>query len=443
MKYLNKILLLTILFVVSCSTEERDIPTLEVGQEFTDKTVRLIEIDTFEVRTSTFKYDSIVTSQGERLLIGRYLDNYFGTVNSESYMELTAEDYHVPEDAELDSIALIMGYDGYYYNDTLQLSHIHVHRLLEDLETTEKNFYNTSSLTFDTIPLVTKRFYPEPMGGDSLHISIPKSFGAPIFKLIREKSISDDNDFTEQFKGIVLRPTSDRNSNVIGFTNNSERTYLRFFYSIPEEFDDEDEDAGNELVLDFAITPIYGLSWFNRITGDVTGLPLEALSDQEDVLSSSKGGGLTFVQSGTGYVTRIEFPTIKNIGDLPGTGTILSAVLEMTPLVDSYDDMLSLSDSLQVQVVDQNNELSSFLLDGNGIVYGRFGEVDLEFGESIYQIPVTGYIEQELAEAPEIDNGLILMPNGFQNSIDRVVLYGAGYMDFSPKLIITYAIYDE
>lgn len=443
MKHLTWILILTILFVVSCSTEERDIPTLEVGQEFTDKTVRLIEIDTFEVRTSTFKFDSIVTSQGERLLIGRYLDNYFGTVKSESYMELTTEDYHVPEDAELDSIALIMGYDGYYYNDTLQLSHIQVHKLLEDLEPAEDNFYNTSSLTFDTIPLVTKRFYPEPMGGDSLHISIPKSFGVSIFKLIKEKSISDDNDFTEQFKGIVLRPSSDGSSNVIGFTNNSKRTYLRFFYSIPEEFNDEDEDDGNELVLDFAITPIYGLSWFNRITSDVTDLPLEVLGDQEDGLSSSKGGGLTFVQSGTGYVTRIEFPTIKNIGDLPGTGTILSAVLEMTPLVDSYDDMLPLRDSLQVHVVDQNNELSPFLPNGNGIVYGRFGETDLEFGEPIYQIPVTGYIEQELVEAPEIDNGLILMPNDFQNSIDRVVLYGAGFTDFSPKLIITYAIYDE
>ena len=148
------------------------------------------------------------------------------------------------------------------------------------------------------------------------------------------------------------------------------------------------------------------------------------------------------MQSGTGFVTKVQFPTIKNIGDLPGTGTILSAVLEMTPLVDN-EDILPLKDSLQVQMVDQNNEFSSFLMNGNGIIYGRFGGTDLEFSESIYQISVTGYIEQELIEAPEIDNGLILMPNDFQSAIDRVVLYGSAHKDYAPKLIITYAIYDE
>ena len=442
MKQLNWILTLTLPLVVSCSVEERDIPTLEVGQEFTDKTVRLIEIDTFEVRTSTFKLDSMITSQGKRLLIGRYLDNYFGTVKSESYLELTAEDYRVPEDAELDSIALILGYDGYYYNDTLQLSHIQVHELLEEFKPAEDNFYNTSVLDFDTIPMVTKRFYPEPLGGDSLHVSVPKSFGEHVFELLKENSISGDNDFTEQFKGIVLRPSTDASSSVIGFTNDPEKTYLRFFYSIPEEFDDGDEDDGNELVLDLTTTPSYDLGWFNRITGDVTGLPLETLGDQEFELSSMNGGGLTFMQSGTGFVTKVQFPTIKNIGDLPGTGTILSAVLEMTPLVDN-EDILPLKNSLQVQMVDQNNEFSSFLMNGNGIIYGRFGETDLEFSESIYQISVTGYIEQELIEAPEIDNGLILMPNDFQSAIDRVVLYGSAHKDYAPKLIITYAIYDE
>ncbi|SFB98795.1 protein of unknown function [Flagellimonas taeanensis] len=443
MKYKGWFLVSLVLAVISCSTEERDIPTLEVGQEFTDRAVRLIEIDTFDVRTGTFKFDSIITSSKDRLLVGRYIDQFFGAVKSESYMELTAMDYHVPDDAELDSIALILGYDHYFYNDTLQMSHIRVHRILEDFETTEDAFYNTSSLRYDTIPMITKSFYPEPMGEDSLHISIPRSFGADIFELLREKSISGDEDFIEQFKGIVLSPLTNGNSTVIGFSKSTERTMLRFYYSLPEEFDNGDEDDGDDLFLDFVIKQTHSLNAFNRITSDVTGLPLTALIDQETDLFSEDSNDMTFMQSGTGYVTRIEFPTIKNIGDLPGTGTILSAVLEITPLLDSYDDFFPLRDSLQVQVVDQNNEFSSFVKNGNGLVFGRFGGSDQEFNGLVYQIPVTTYIEQELEEAPEIDNALILMPSAFQHSLDRVVLHGSGSKDFEPKLIITYAIYDE
>jgi hypothetical protein len=33
-------------------------------------------------------------------------------------------------------------------------------------------------------------------------------------------------------------------STVIGFSKNTERTMLRFHYSLPEEFDDGDEDDG-------------------------------------------------------------------------------------------------------------------------------------------------------------------------------------------------------
>lgn len=438
MKYNGWVLIPLALIIVSCSTQERDVPTLELGLEFTDKTVRLIEIDTFEVKSDTFKFDSLISSDGNRLLVGRYLDPYYGTVKIESFMELAATHYRLPEDATLDSMALILGYDRYFYNDTLALCQLGIHRLLEDFETGEDHFYNTSSLRYDTVPMATKSFYPQPLGEDSLHISIPRSQGEHLFDMIRRKSISTDDEFTDRFKGIVLRPLPGSNAAVIGFTKNAQRTLLRFYYSIPQEFDEEED-----LFLDFMIKPAYGSKAFNRIKSDVTGLALAALTDQEINLSSGDGGDMTFMQSGSGYVTRVEFPTLKNIGDLPGTGTVLDAVLILVPVLDSYDEFIRLGDSLHVQVVDQNNDISSVLNNGKGPVYGRFGPHDREFDEPHYRIPVTAYVEQEFLEVPHIDNGLILSPNDFRNSIDRVVLYGAGSKDYAPKLIITYAIYDE
>ena len=439
MKSKSLIIILLSTFIISCSTEEREIPTLEVGQDFTDNNVRIITIDTFEVRTSTFRFDSIVTSEGNRLLVGRYLDKYFGEIRSESYMELTATDYNLSEDAELDSIALILGYDHYFYNDTTQIFHLNIHKLLESFETDEDNFFNTSILKSDSVPIVSKRFFPEPQGEDSLHISLPVSFGQKIFESLKVKTITGDDDLTEQLKGIVLKPSPEDNSSIIGFSKNPKKTYLRFFYSLPQEFEDEGKDE----VFDLIIKPGNSLNSYNHIAGDVAGSPLDTLVDQEINLSSFHSNHLSFMQSGVGFVTRIEFPTIRNIGDLPGTGTILNAVLEISPLRDSYDDSVPIRDSLQVQVVDQNNEFSSFLRNGHGLVFGRIIYENNEFNETLYQIPVASYIEEELREVPEIDNALIVFPKDFYDTLDRAVLEGLGSSHFEPKLILTYAIYDE
>ncbi|NHF59585.1 DUF4270 domain-containing protein [Flavobacteriaceae bacterium TP-CH-4] len=422
----------------SCSVEDREIPTLVVGQDFTDSNVRLVTVDTFTVKLTTFKFDSINTSTSNRLLVGSYYDDFFGRVSSQSYFELSAINYTIPSDAELDSIALILGYDGYFYNDTTQLAEINVYRLLEEVSAEDDVFYNTSQLTFDTVPVVTRRFFPEPTGEDSLHIQIPLAFGRELFDLIQENDINSDREVREKLKGFTLRPSNEENTAVIGFSRDPEITRLRFFYSIPGEFEDDEE------AFDLFINQNTGLPRaFNQIQSDVTGMLLDTLTDQEINLPSELSGNFSFIQSGVGHATRIEFPTLTDIGQIPGTGTILDAILEIKPPVTSYNDNLPIRDSLNVQIVDQNNVITETIVNGNGAVFARINEANSEFNDIFYQIPLVTYLDQELAQIPEVEDAVIIYPKNYNQTVDRIVLQGAGSSDFEAKLILTYAIYDE
>ncbi|MDY8136139.1 DUF4270 family protein [Aquimarina sp. 2201CG5-10] len=436
MKYALAILSISIM-LISCSQEE-EIPTLEVGQDFTDSNVRVVSIDTFKVELSTYKFDSINTSSSNRILLGQYTDAIFGKTRAESYMELTTSIYSIPDDAELDSIALILNYDQYFYNDTTQVSTINVHLLTDELRPDDDVFYNTSSVPYEENPIASRSYFPEPIDEDSLHISIPIAVGELVFDKIKENDINDNDELRNEFKGFALIPGDNDDSSVIGFSTDITNTYLRFFYRVPGEFEDDERTFDLSIITNQNIPP-----FFNKIESNTEGTFFDTLTDQEINLASEDANNRSYIQSGVGMVTRIQFPTIKKIFEIPGTGTVLDATLLIKPPPQEFSEILPIRDSLAVYRVDQNNLLNNQLFNGEGAVFARVNEDDKEFNEIVYEVPVGPYIENELTESPEIDDALILLPINFNNTVDRTVLEGEGSTDFEVKLVITYAIYDE
>ncbi|UJH69143.1 DUF4270 family protein [Allomuricauda sp. SCSIO 65647] len=431
------------LLVAACSIDSSEIPTLEVGQDFVNSNIRVIVLDTFDLRMSTFRFDSINSSESIRLLYGQYIDDYFGTVRAEPYFELVAPvvesvtgPYDLPEDAELDSVALILGYDGYSYNDTTRLMQINVHRLLEDVTPEEGFFYNTSRLKFDSVPIASRSFEPEPIDEDSLHISLPFEFGQEIFEKIAENDINNNQDLRDVLNGLTLQPNLDENGSVIGFSKNQENTYLRFFYSVPEEFEDSEETL--DLVINpFPENPVS----FNNIT--TKGSPLDSLVDQEDELFSDTIDDLAFIQSGTGFATKIVFPTIKKLYDIPGTGTILNAQLEIKPLKVSNTGDTPVRDTLNTGILDRNNVIAQEIITGIGAVQGVIVGEEEEFGTVRYEIPIGIFLDGKLTEERDTETSLVLFNEDFNATVNRVVLQGESNSDFEARVIITYAIYDE
>jgi len=442
-KYFFSIVLL--ISIVACSFESGEIPTLEVGQEFTDSEVRVLVLDTFELQMSTFRFDSINTSDTDRLLFGQYNDEFIGTIRAEPYMELVAADaegttstYELPDDAELDSIALILGYDRYHYNDTLQIMQINVHELLEEVVPEEDVFFNTSTLDFDSIPLTSRLFIPEPIDEDSLHITLPFEFGQEIFEAIQENDIEDNNDLREFLQGIVLRPSDDEDASIIGFSKDPEETYIRFFYSTPEALERVEETL--DLVINpFPANPVsfHNLSLTNALNG------LDGLVDQEDELLSIEAGDVSYLQSGTGLATKFTFPNLKTLFDIPGTGTILGATLEIRPLEGSDNDLTPVRDTLDTAILDRNNVIIEEIRTGVGPVQGVITGQDEEFGETTYEIPIGTFLDTKLNEESDTGTSLVIFGENFNQTLNRAVLQGESSSDFRARVIITYAIYDD
>ncbi|WP_282079321.1 DUF4270 family protein [Aquimarina algiphila] len=437
MKFLPFLLCCGIL-TIACS-EEEDIPTLEVGQDFTSSNVRVISIDTFTVELSTYKIDSITTSSPSRILVGQYIDEIFGITIAKSYMELTPESYSIPNDAKLDSIALILNYDNYFYNDTLKTSSINVHLLKDEVRPEDDVFYNTSTIPYEEVPIATKNYKPEPIREDSLHISIPIDIGQTLFDKIQEGDINDKEELRNELKGFALLPGELDNSSIIGFSTDNTVTYLRFFYTLE---DSEFEDDEQTFDLDINVSESFP-TYFNNIQSNTDGTFFTTLTDQEINLSSTESNNRSYIQAGVGIITKIQFPTIKKIQEIPGTGTIVDATLRIKSPLQVYSNILPIRDSLFVNNIDQNNNIGNQLANGTNNVFATIDESDKEFNEIVYEIPIGVYLESEISEAPEIDNGIAIFPQNFNDTVNRIVLEGENSTDFEAQLIITYAIYGK
>lgn len=418
----------------ACNEDAIDSSEFVAGEKFTESNIRVIRIDTATVATSTIKFDSLITSQSSRILVGKYVDPEFGTVRCASYFELVPSSYTINSEAEFDSIALYLKFDNYYYNDTLRQNTIQIKELNETLKAYNgDDLYNTGSFEYKEANLGTLTFTPRPIKADSLEIKLSDSLGLDIFKNFQEKSITNLAEFRDRFKGIVLHPGETDDGSIIGFSYASEDSYMRLFFSTAEE----DERVSNH--IDFTInTTSFPTPFFNQIITEEPNQYLKTLTDREMALESSDAENRSFIQSGLGIATRIQFPHIKSIYDIPGEGTILNAILKIKPSSQSYDDHLILRDSLSVYLVDVNNELTEQLSD-----IAILNRNNQEFNDIYYELPLSSYIEKLLVTERYTGEALILLPDDYNSTVDRFVLNGNNNSDYSTTLELTYSIYDE
>ncbi len=427
-----------VLLFFSCSDEGFNDSDFVAGSVFTDSNIRVMLIDTITVETSTMKFDSIITSESDRILVGKYTDPIFGVVETSSYLEILPSSYTIDSEAEFDSIVCYLAPDKYYYNDTLQTNTIHIKRLSENM--VPKNgdyFYNTSTVRFYEENMGALSYSPRPLQADSLEITLSDSLGLDFFSRLQEKQITTSDEFKEYFKGIAVQPDVADDGSIIGFSLDADKSYIRLYFSIAEE--DERVQEYIDFNFNTTSTPI---PFFNRISAVNPVSYLQTLTDEEVNLESSDAENQSFVQSGTGIATRIRFPYIKSLYDIQGKGTLLDAVLKIKPVQQSYNDRLILKDSLSVFIVDENNDLTQQLRNPDtSPVLAILNRENQEFNEIYYELPLATYLESLLLTEGNTENALILFPDNYNSIVDRFVLQGSA--ENGTVLEVIYSIYDE
>ncbi len=280
-------------------------------------------IDTFTINTSTVQLTSIPSASRGSVLVGRVSDPSYGSISSSSYFRLGFSSFtnDIPETAVFDSINLVLKPNNsrYYFGDTTKTQTIRVHRLTQRLETKTANplfpnqslpvyvsgasIFSSQKFTYEETPLGELTFRPRVTTVDSLTIKLDNSLGNDLFNLIKLKDIkvSSNENFIDYFKGMALVP-DDENTVAFGF---SDTVQVKVNYNY---FAADGSKRRGEKVLNITDRTYQ----YNQIDYDRTNTSFASLSATNREIKTSETDGETFIQSGSGVVTKITFPSLKD-----------------------------------------------------------------------------------------------------------------------------------
>lgn len=416
------------LLVLFCSCDSTD--SFSSDADFIQSDVRIIDVDSFDIKMTTYRYDSIV-SAGDRLLVGRYVDPYFGEVKASSYIEFSPTSYYytLDDEAVFDSIVLNLRYDGYFYNDTLLTKTIEVRKLAKEmrLPNSQSSYYNTTTIPVESQVIGQKAFRPR-VGNDSLTVALSPAFGQNIFTALKSNNVNDREEFLNYLKGLHISPTDSEDAAIIGFSPSD--SYIRIYYSYPDQAEIESEFI--DLVYNTTTK-----KFFNNISWNTSGTLIQGLGGQENEISSPDLDDLGFVQSGLGVMTKVTFPSIRNIREYnDGNGEIFKAQLKIKLDNRYYSMNYPVRDSVYVCTVDQNNDIIAY--EGVGYIYRQ----DPEVNEVYLMADVNFFLQKTLTNSQYLNYGLVFVPFNYSTSIDRLILNGEHNPRDKSRLTLTYVIYD-
>jgi Domain of unknown function (DUF4270) len=406
----------------------------------------------------------------DNLPIGNMPDAYFGSLQSSIYAQFGLQNVAAPtfpslDSAKIDSVRFIMPYNGGgTYGDTTAAQKLVVYRLTEqilgDSIYSNKVFANATtplgSLTFKPTPNTTSQRVHFALPGatkndtftDRPHVSIPLdiNFGREIMRL--STTTLADTAFQTWLKGIVIKaetpancmlnfnmspsagtPPAGQSSRVAGiyvyFRKNATDTMRQvytFYTSGQPRYANYKNDFQNGKVKDFVNNP-------------------------------KRADSLIFLQSLGGSVARLEFPYLKNMGNI----AINKAELEFTinddadtKTIPALEQLILLTSAARISdgnIVNLSGALS--LIPTNSRAIGDVGQTGysvLTFntipdfgGYPVTENGIRKYKMNITQQLQKILNGsegtqLYLAPHFQYTRAGRVVLYGVKHPKYKAKV---------
>jgi hypothetical protein len=393
---------------------------IQYGEQYVDNGVtNIILVDSISPVVSTIFKDSVVTSLGNSLLVGSYTDSYFGKTSASTYLQLAPPALaDLLNNAQYDSMALLMKCNGTYYGDTSAPVTFNVNQLSQEIKLAEGQsyFFNTSSFPVNSTTLGSRSFRLRPLTGDSANIRLDDAKGQELYNMIKNKSaiLKDNILFTDYFKGLQVSAAT--NNNVFSFKDS---VVMRLYYH-------QTDISRESKYFDFTFynKPLQ----FNHISADRSGTPLAALNTQNNELSSVATGNTGYLQPATGIYLKIGFPYIRKLLERTDFIKIIRADLIVKPLQNSYNGFYPLPPVLYGAQTDGANEAGTAI---SAVVSGAAAtetgnlSIDAVYGTNTnYTYDVTSYLQQEITVAAINKNGLLLIPPGDTrfSSLNRLVI---------------------
>ncbi len=419
----------------------------EIGLGFIPNDNGFYFSDTVTVSTSTVTLDSLPTSGTGIILVGEYTDLELGQVSAKSYFQvglsstegLSSALLTNDQESVFDSLALVMHFTGYSYGDTTKAQTLNVQRIIQTFEPPSGSvFHNSSQLAVEEEPLASITFVPRPNQFDSIIMRLPDALGQEFFDLAMSSAseMSSQADFLEYFKGLAIVADRNGGGSVLGFDATGTSIFMRLYYH------DHDEMVAYK---SYTFPLINEQHQFNYLQGDRSNTTLSVLQTQRESLSAAETGEQSFVQAGTGVMTKIEFPYLANLTQTEGF-FIINAELEIRPVQDSYSQWHYLPDSLILYQTDEFNTIGEPVpIDFSGSVQYAGLNLDEELNlDTYYSFSLTEYLENEVFQSA-IQHGLLLAtpPGNYTTTVDRLYVGSNRNQENLTRLKLNYIVSNQ
>ncbi|MCY7357053.1 MAG: DUF4270 domain-containing protein [Rudanella sp.] len=266
--------------------------------------------DTFTIRRSTILLDSVRSDGLSGLLVGSYSDPTFGKGKATSFVRFALNTAFMVADNSgnviaankivYDSTKLLMGYDSYFFGDTLVRQEWGIHRLTEDLGTGHYDIRNTAAYEAQPVARFTVNPRPFSINGDSTRLlfKLPDAIGQDLIKLANTDESKDQTKFLAlNKKGFAIVSTTSDKAALLQVVTGSN---VAVYYHV------EGETRVRTQLFTFTGPRLTNLT-VNR-----AGTPLANLKAGQ-ALPASATSDRSYIQAFCGVTTKIEFPSLLSL----------------------------------------------------------------------------------------------------------------------------------
>ena len=425
--------LFLLLTVLSCKEDP-----YEIGIDILppNDTLSAYQTDTVTVIAYTVLQDSIRTDEFSYGLLGAIMDPVFGKTTSSMYtqLRLSTEGVTFGENPVLDSLVLVLYYQG-YYGDTNTLEHVKVWELSQDL-IKDSTYYSTETAATYSILLADQYYKPRPtdsvlvsgsLASPQLRINLSNKTNYLGNKILSapQTALNTNDEFLKFFKGLAIQAFPvDKGGSFIQFTTSNLYSRLSVYY--------HNTDQGDSLQFDLVIDASTA-----RFTAfDHFGYADASPAFRQQVLNgdTSLGADQLFVQPMGGTQLKVRMPYIRS---LVKNGKIAISNAQLVFENPDRDTTLAPPEGLSLYLLDSAGSYGFVPDQAEGTSY--FGGV-YNTDTRTYSFRLTQYI-QGLLTGDTTKNPYIYISavNPLKNTVytDRVVLNGTSPFDpsrFSGRL---------
>lgn len=436
MRLKSTVIVYLIILAGAYSCEKKDIA---FGQDLAESYTHLTVVDSVTPYLETYKLDSFPTSGTNVVLMGSYKDNVFGNISSKSFFQLNipAIATDISTDAVFDSLTLIVKLNKSYYGDTSGIQQMEVHEISEKVELTNNatSFYNNSAFSYKPDVLGSTGLLIRPNVTDTIAIRLSDNKGREIFGMLQQKSstVTDATQFQDYLKGLVIAPTINGTAAIYGVNASDSTIRMRVCY----------HEKGIAFVNKFIDFPYAGNNLqFNQVTADRSGTVLNNLPNRNPEIPSEQLQNAAYVQSATGLMAKVRFPTLRNLLQVTQYGNILKAELIIKPLNTSYNDVYLLPPQLELVRTDQYNAVGAAITNTTN-ANAQYGNLSIDYtynAQTNYTYDITSFLQQEIKTDVNAANGLLIYPPSpaYATAFNRLVFGDANNKNAGIQLKIYY-----